>query len=123
MKNNKKYCILGGILCLAAVIFTAIALTHPELAFPWPNWVSYAIYALYLIFTVLVFCMPKFKNPSLAACGILAMQLAALALVFIYFGTRNTPHENDFYLFSALFLAFFPNLLNLILQKRKGKSK
>lgn len=119
--NNKSYYILGGILCLIAVIFAAAALTHPELSFPWPNWVSYTIYALYLIYTVLVFSMPKFKNPSLAACGIAAVQFIALALIAIYIGTRSTPNESSWYLTSGLVLTCAANFTNLALQKRKNK--
>lgn len=121
--KNKSYYVWGGILCLIAVIFTAVAFTHPELSFPWPNWVSYTIYALYVIYTVLVFCMPKFRNPSLAACGTAAAQFIALALIVIYIGTRNTPNESTWYLTSGLALTCAANFTNLAIQKRKGKSK
>ena len=121
--KNKSYYILGGILCLIAVIFAAVALTHPELSFPWANWVSYTLYALYLIYTVRVFCMPKFRNPSLAACGIAAVQFVSLALIVIYIGTRKTPNESNLYLISGLVLTCAANFTNLALQKRKGKNK
>lgn len=120
MNNKKAFYIFGGILCLLAVIFTAVALTHPELSFPWPNWVSYSVYALYVIYTVLVFCMPKFKNPSLAVCGIVAALLAAIALIVIFIGTRKTPNASSWYLIAALFLTFSANLANFALLK-KGK--
>ena len=123
MKNNKVYYVPGGFLCLLAVILAAVVFTHPELSFPWPNWVSYTIYAFYLIYTVLVFCMPKFKNPSLAACGIAAVQFAALAFIVIYIGTRNTPNESTWYLTLGLALTCTANFTNLAIQKRKGKSK
>lgn len=122
MKNKKKYYILGGILCLAALVFIAVALMHPELSFPWKNWVSYTVYALYAIYTVLVFCMPRFKNPSLAVCGILAVQFAAFALIVIYIGTRNTPNESSWYLTSGLILTCAGNLTNLALKKRGSKN-
>ena len=123
MKNNKVYYVLGGILCLLAVIFAAAALTHPEMSFPWPNWVSYTIYALYGIYTVLIFCMPKFRSQSLAVCGIAAVQFFALALIVIYIGTRGTPNESTWYLTSGLALTCTANLTNLAIQKRKGKLK
>lgn len=121
MKNNKSYYILGGILCLIAGIFVTVAFAHPELSFPWPNWVSYTIYALYGIYTILVFCMPKFRNPSLAACGIAAAQFAALVLIAVYIGTRGTLNESSWYLTSGLALTCVANFANLALQKRKNK--
>ncbi len=121
--NNKKYYILGGILCLIAVIFAAAALTNPQLSFPWKNQVSYFIYALYAIYTVLVFLMPKFKNPSLAVCGVVAADFISLALIAIYFGTRNTPNESTLYLITALSLSLTTaaNFANIAIQKRKNK--
>lgn len=119
MKNKKLYYILGGVLCLLAAAFVAVALTHPELAFPWPNWVSYTIYALYGIYTVLIFCMPKFKGASLAACGIVAVQFIALALIAIYIGTRNTSSESSWYLTIGLALTCGANFANLAMQKKR----
>ena len=120
--KNKSFYIAGGILCLIAVIFAAVAFTHPELSFPWKNWVSYTLYALYAVYTSLVFCMPKFKAPSLVACGIVAVEFIALALIVIYIGTRGTPNESGLYLLLGLLLTFFGNLTYLIMQKMK-KSK
>ena len=62
MKNKKICYILGSVLCLIAVAFLCVALTHPELSFPWGNGVSYTIYALYPVITVFVFCLPKLLN-------------------------------------------------------------
>lgn len=62
MKNKKVFYVLGAVLSLIAGAFLCIALTNPQLSFPWPNWVSYIIYALYLVITVLVFCLPKLLN-------------------------------------------------------------
>ena len=123
IKNNKKYYISGGILCLIAVIFSAVALTHPELSFPWPNPVSYIIYALYAIYTVLVFFMPKFKNPSLAVCGIVGADFVSLSLIAIYFGTRNTPHESSLYLIFGLALVCAANFANIALQKKRNSEE
>lgn len=119
--KHKSYYILGSILCLLAVIFTAVAFTHPELSFPWANWVSYTVYILYGIYTTLVFCMPKFRNPSLAVCGFTAVQFIALALVVIYIGTKNTPNESILYLVSGLMLTCAADLAGFAIQKRKRK--
>ncbi len=121
MKNNKSYYISGGILCLIAFIFAAVSFTHPELSFPWPNRVSYIIYTLYLIYTVLVFCMPKFRNSSLASCGFAAAQFTALALIVIYIGTKGTPNESIRYLISGLVLTCVADFTGLAWRKRKNR--
>lgn len=123
MKNTKLYYMLGGVLCLIAAVFAAAALRHPEFAFPWPNWVSYTMYALYGSYTILVLCMPKFRGVSLAACGILAVQFIALALLALSIGSRNTPNDNNWYLTAALGLTCGANFANLVLQKKHKKEK
>ena len=120
MKNKKLYYILGGVLCLLAAAFVAVALTHPELAFPWPNWVSYTMFALYGIYTVLVFCMPKFKGASLAACAILAVQFLALAFIVLSIGSHFSTGRTNWYLPIGLALTCAANFTNLALQKKKG---
>ena len=119
MKSKTPYSIFGGILCLLAAGFAAVALTHPELSFPWKNWVSYTLYALYAIYTILIFCMPKFKGASLAACGIVAVQFIALALIAIYIGTRDTSSESSWYLTIGLALTCGANFANLAMQKKR----
>lgn len=121
MRNKKTYAVLGSALCLLAAVFIAIALSHPELCFPWPNWVSYTLYSLYAIFTAVVFLMPKFKGASLAVCGIAAVDFLALALIVIYIGTRGTAHENSLYLTAGLALSCIVNFANIATQKRKCK--
>lgn len=123
MKNENVYYALGGALCLLALIYIAIALTHPELSFPWPNWVNYAIYALYGIYTVLTFCMPKFKGASLAACGILAVQFIALALIVLSIGSHFAAGESNWYLPMGLGLTCAANFTNLALQKKQSGAK
>lgn len=124
MNGNKKFYILGGILILIAVGFTAFALTHPEMSFPWANWVSYAFYGLYAIFTILIFCMPKFKNPSLASCGILAIQFIALAMIVFSIALHKETGSTNWYLPAGLFLTCIGNFANLFLNKKKeGKEE
>lgn len=123
MKNTKLYYMIGGVLCLIAAVFAAAAVTHPELAFPWPNWVSYTMYALYGAYTILVFCMPKFKGASLAACGIIAIDFMGLELIMIYIGTRNTPHESVLYLMMGLAFTCISNFANIILQEKQRMEK
>ena len=123
MKIKEPYYILGGILCLLAAAFVIIALTHPELSFPWPNWVSYTIYVLYAIYTILVFLMPRFKGTSLAACAILAVQFIALSFVVLSIGCHFTTGETNWYLPIGLGLTCVANFTVLSLQKRRDKTK
>lgn len=123
MKNKKPYYILGGILCLFAVVFVIVALTNPQLSFPWPNWVSYTMFALYVIYTVLVFLVPRFKGASLAACGILAIQFVALSLIVLSIGSHFTTGETNWYLPTGLGLTCFANLTHLAIMKKKSKTE
>ncbi len=119
MKN--KYMILGIILSVLGVAFVTVALANPQMSFPWSNWVSYTLYGFYAIYTVLVFCMPKMKNPSIAGCGILAFQFVALGLIVISVGIRNTPDDYNWYLPAGLGISVLSQLVNLyVTKKRKG---
>lgn len=119
MKNKKPYYIFGGILCLLAAVFVGIALTHPELSFPWPNWVSYIMYGLYAVYTVLVFLMPRFKGASLAACAILALQFIALSFVALSIGLRVSTGEPNLYLPIGLALNCAALIICLVIHKKK----
>lgn len=123
MKNKKPYYILGTILCLLAAVFVIIALTHPELSFPWPNWVSCTMYGLYVIYTILVFLMPSLKGASLTTCAILAVQFIALSFIVLSIGCHFTTGETNWYLPMGLALTCVANFTNLALQKRRGKTK
>ena len=123
MKIKKPYYILGGILCLLAAVFVVIAMMHPEPSFPWANWVSYTIYVLYAIYTILVFLMPHFKGVSFATCGIVGIQLIALALIVLSIGRRFEVNESNWYLPIGLGLTCVANFTVLSLQKRRDKTK
>lgn len=51
MKRNR---VIGIIMLIAAAIFIAYALLHPEASFAWSNSFTYALYAVYLVFTVIL---------------------------------------------------------------------
>lgn len=110
---------MDGILCLLVLVYIAIALTHPERSFPWPNWVSCTMYALYGIYTVFMFCMPKFKGASLAACGILAVQFIALAFIVLSIDSHLAAGESNWYLPIGLGLTCAANFTSLALQKKQ----
>lgn len=123
MKNRKGYYTAGVILCLIAAYFLVQAFTHPELSFPWPAWVSYVLYALYALYTVLIFCMPKYKEASLAVCVILVMQLIALGLIMISIGKQLNVGESNWYLPAGLFLTCLANFANVFRLKRNRDRK
>jgi len=117
MKN--KYTILGLILVCIGLAFLIVALSNPQLSFPWENWATYTIYGLYIAFTVLVFCMPRFKDPSLLACLLLGIQFAALACIIISIGLRAENNECNWFLPLGLALTAVANISNAIIQKKK----
>jgi len=119
MKN--KYTVFGIILIILGLAFIAVALANPQLSFPWPSWISYTLYGFYAIYTVLVFCMPKMKNPSIAGCVILAFQFAALGLIVISVGIRNTPDDYNWYLPAALGISVLAQFANLFVTKKIKK--
>lgn len=123
MKNKKTYYLSGVLLCLFAVGFLVYALTHPELSFPWPNRVSYFIYFLYAVYTVLIFCMPRFEGANLASCVIIAVQLTALALLAISVVLRKTSGNANWYLPVALLLTCLANFASLYVIKRGKPDK
>lgn len=121
--KKKPYYILGSVLGLFAAAFAIIALTHPGLSFPWPNWVSYTLYGLYAIYTVLVFLMPHFNGASFVTCGIVGIQFIALAFIILSIGRHFEANESNWYLPIGLGLTCVANFTFLALQKRKGKTK
>ena len=123
MKIKGPYYILGGILCLLAAVFVVIAMTHPELSFPWANWVSYTIYVLYAIYTTFVFLMPHFKGVGFATCVIVGVQFIGLAFIVLSIGSHFATGETNRYLPMGLALTCVANCTVLALQKRSGKTK
>jgi len=120
-KMKNKYTIFGIILIILGLAFIAVALANPQLSFPWSNWVSYTLYGFYAIYTILVFCMSKMKNPSIAGCVILAFQFAALGLVIISVGIRNTPDDYNWYLPVGLGISVLTQFANLYVTKKRKK--
>lgn len=117
-----KYTIFGMILAVAGLAFLVIALTNPQLSFPWPNWVSYTFYGFYVMYTVLIFCMPKLKNASVAGCIIIAFEFFALGLIILSISTRNTANDWNWYLPVGLCISALAQFANLYVVKRRKKN-
>lgn len=123
MRKNYSFFIFGAGLCLFAVAFIIFAVTHPELSFPWPNWVTYTIYVLYAIYTIMVFCMPRFKGASMITCFILAMELGALCCFAISIGLRKTSGQSNWYLPAGLIMVNIGNFTNVFVSRKNKKTK
>lgn len=50
--NQKRCRTVAWVMGMLSLIFIIIALTHPELSFPWSNTITYLLYAVYLIVMV-----------------------------------------------------------------------
>lgn len=63
MMKKKTSIIIGAILLLIAVIFVGVAVSHPELSFPWSLRITYMLYGLYvwLLFRFLL-VIPVFQH-------------------------------------------------------------
>lgn len=122
MKNSKPYIIAGTILAVTGAAFIILALTHPEWSFPWPNSFTYSVFALYGVFTLLVFLMPKTKNPGLCTCICLALQFVALALIFRSVSLRSEEVSRNWYLPCGLFLTAVTNFIYAGLSKKKKRT-
>ena len=58
-KRNSRT--IAGLMLLAAAVFLAYALGHPEASFPWSNAVTYTLYLAYGLLMLLFFLAP-FKD-------------------------------------------------------------
>jgi len=121
MKN--KYTIFGSILTVLGLVFIACALANPQLSFSWPNWVTYTIYGFYITYTILVFCMPRLKNASIAGCIILAFEFVALGLIMISISVRNTPDDYNWYLPVGCLISALSQFANLFVIKKRKKDQ
>lgn len=122
MKN--KYTIGGIILTAAGLAFIGYALANPQLSFPWSNTVTYILYAYYIVYTVLVFCMPKLKNVNSASCITLAFQFIALGLITISIGMPySVNRRNNWYLSTGLCISALAQFANVYFFRRQEKKK
>lgn len=49
---------IAGFMLSLAVVFFVYALRHPEMSFPWGNWLTYLIYGIYLAVAILLLVAP-----------------------------------------------------------------
>jgi len=121
MKN--RFTIMGLVLTAIGIVFIVFALANPQLSFPWPNGVTYAFYGFYVTYTILIFCMPRIKNASIATCVILAFEFVALGLIVLSIGVRKTPNDYNWYLPAGLFISALSNFANLYISKKRRKNE
>lgn len=61
MKRNKLR-IIAAIMSVVAVIFTIVAITHPEYSFPWSSGITTGIYIAYIVMVVIFVIAPFEKR-------------------------------------------------------------
>lgn len=62
MSTSKKLITIAVIMTLLAIIFIVIALSHPELSFPWSNTVTYILYVLYMAAMIVIYILGIIKR-------------------------------------------------------------
>jgi len=121
MKKMSGYTIAGIILSIIFVVFILVALTNPQLSFPWPNAVSYTIYILYIAYTVFLFFMPKMKDSDPRHCIILLVECVAIFFLVLSIISRKNEGNSGWYLPIALFLVCIANFSIAYINKKKNK--
>ena len=56
-KKVNIFLTIGFLMLIFAIGFITLALTHPELSFPWSNSITYIIYFIYCIIMLVMFIM------------------------------------------------------------------
>ena len=62
MSTSKKLITVAVIMTLLAIIFIVIALSHPELSFPWSNTVTNILYVLYMAAMIVIYVLGIIKR-------------------------------------------------------------
>lgn len=117
---KKRFFIPACVLSAAAVGFVIFAMGHPELSFPWDNWVTGILYGLYADAVVLLFILAFCKKMTLL--NILTIILLLGAVFFLVQSILNlfpVGHAN-WYLPLALGLNCIAVSLNMA-QMRKNR--
>ena len=57
MNTSKLLISIAAIMTLVAIIFIVIALSHPELSFPWNNTVTCILYVAYIAAMIVLYIM------------------------------------------------------------------
>lgn len=117
---KKRFFIPACVLSAAAIGFVIFAMGHPELSFPWDNWVTGILYGLYADAVVLLFILAFCKKVTLL--NILTIILLLSAVFFLVQSILNLfpdGHAN-WYLPLALGLNCIAVSLNMV-QMRKNR--
>ncbi|MDB7831671.1 hypothetical protein [Intestinimonas butyriciproducens] len=85
---------IGTILLIIAFFFIAVAVNHPEAAFPWSNRVTFMLYGAYiwLLFKFLI-AIPFFKQQS----GSLLRTILYLLMAIVFLVMEITGEKVDVY--------------------------
>ena len=99
--KKKTSITIGIILLIIAVIFIRVAVSHPEISFPWSLRVTYMFYGLYmwLLFRFLS-VIPVFQNmKGSASNGSIARVIIYMLMAIVFFVMEITRDKVDIYTF------------------------
>lgn len=93
--------IIGGVLLLIAIVFSRIAFSHPELAFPWGFRVTYMFYGFYvwLLFRFLLVTPFFSKKQDEKKCESILRAIVFLIMAVGFFLMEITGDKVDIYTF------------------------
>lgn len=101
MMKKKTSITIGAILLLIVVIFIGIAVSHPELSFPWSLRITYMFYGLYawLLFRFLL-VIPVFQHMQGASSrGSIIRAIIYMLMAIVFFMMEITGDKVDVYTF------------------------
>lgn len=117
---KKRFFIPACVLSIAAIGFVIFAMGHPELSFPWDNWITGILYGLYADAVVLLFILAFCKKVTpLNILSIIFLLGAVFFLMQSILGLFPDWHAN-WYLPLALGLNCIAVSLNMA-QMRKNR--
>ena len=127
MMKKKTSIVIGIILLFIAVIFIGIAVSHPELSFPWSLRITYMFYGLYawLLFRFLL-VIPVFQHMQGASSrGSIIRAIIYMLMAIVFFMMEITGDKVDVYSFLRGFVVTGSidvccyNIYRLVTGKRK----
>lgn len=121
---KKAFFIPAVVLSVAAVVWIAVALTHPEMSLPWSGTVTAVVYGLCADLIALLYLLAfrkKGNSPAMIAAA--ALELAAIFFLVFSIFTRSTESGNSIFLPIALGLNCCAMILNARLRKKEKTDK
>lgn len=109
-------------LSAAAVGFVIFAMGHPELSFPWDNWVTGILYGGYTDVVVLLFILAFYKKNTCLNILTIIFELGAVFFLVQSLLGLFPDGQVNWYLPLAMVLNCIAIFLNLAQQRKNKKS-